>query len=244
MNRLGLVLALTCAMSSFAHAQEEPDRGRLHFQAGASYYEAGDYEDALREFQRAYELSQRDELFYNLSLCHQQLGNLEQASSFLRQYLESVSDIPNRANLERRLENFQERMQAPDDDPGPIVAPPEEEEEDDPEVGGANVPAIVGFSIAGAGALMLGVSGGLALAKRGELDDEECRPNCPSSDVDSLRRRAIFADIGLGLAAAGAVVGVIFLIVGGGDDDSDEARVRVEPYADRHSAGASIGGRF
>lgn len=111
--RFALALALTGATLasslSMSTAVAQDDRARFHFQAGTSYYEAGDYEDALREFDRAYALSQRHQLLYNLSLCHQQLGNLDEAANFLERYLNQVEEIPNRANLERRLENFRRR---------------------------------------------------------------------------------------------------------------------------------------
>ena len=89
---------------------EDEQRARAHFQAGASYYEAGDYEEALSEFQRAHEISPRPELFYNLSLAHQQLGNMDQAIELLDRYLNEADDIPNRTNLERRLQNLRERQ--------------------------------------------------------------------------------------------------------------------------------------
>ena len=108
-------VAFLVAVPQRAGAQaesEDDERARSHFQAGASHYEAGDYEEALGEFQRAYEISARPELFYNLSLAHQQLGNLDQAVEFLSRYLNETEDIPNRTNLERRLENLRERQTA------------------------------------------------------------------------------------------------------------------------------------
>jgi len=93
-----------------ASAQDDP--GRIHFQAGASDYESGDYQHALGEFQRAYDLSQRTQLFYNISLCYQQLGDLEHAVEFLGRYLNEVEEIPNRAALERRQENLTQRLEA------------------------------------------------------------------------------------------------------------------------------------
>lgn len=89
----------------------QDDRARLHFQAGASYYEAGDYDDALREFQRSHALSERSELFYNFSLCYQQLGDLENAALYLRRFLDDVSAIDNRDQLERRHANLLERIE-------------------------------------------------------------------------------------------------------------------------------------
>lgn len=107
---VGIFIGLLPARSS--EAQSDGDtRARMHFQAGASYYEAGEYKDALREFQRAQELSGRPQLFYNFSLCYQNLDEDEKAVHYLARYLDEVEEIPNRANLERRLENMKERLE-------------------------------------------------------------------------------------------------------------------------------------
>ncbi len=82
---------------------------RQHFQVGSNYYDAGDYDDALREFLRSYELSHRAQLFYNISLSYQQLGDLTNSISYLQRYLAEVTEVPNRANLELRLQNLRER---------------------------------------------------------------------------------------------------------------------------------------
>lgn len=109
-----MAIAVACIAPS---TQAQDERARLHLQAGASYYEAGDYEDALREFQRAHTLSQRSELFYNFSLCYQQLGDLENAALYLRRYLDEVQSIDNRQQLERRHANLVERIAAQEADP-------------------------------------------------------------------------------------------------------------------------------
>ncbi len=268
---LGVVFG---AADGRAHAQDDANRARLHFQAGASYYEAGDYEDALREFQRAYDLSQRPELFYNFSLCHQQLGQLDEAIVYLDRYLTEVEDVPNRANLERRLANFRarqaneaaaERAEAEREVEAPAVAPPpareeppiapapsevseaeEHEAEDDATSGGTNGAAIAGFSVAGAGLVVLGVAGGLALAQRSDLDDQGCAPDCDGGDVSALRTRAIVADVGLVVAVVGAALGVVFLLTGGDGDDetAEDVAWGVSPWVAPGSGGAAVGGRF
>ena len=100
-----LVVSVTVSLAAALPAQAQDDRARLHFLAGASYYEAGDYQDALREFERSHALSQRSELFYNFSLCYQQLGDLESASTYLRRYLDEVETMDNRDQLEHRHAN-------------------------------------------------------------------------------------------------------------------------------------------
>ena len=110
--RLSWVLGTFALVAPRAvHAQAD-DAGRIHFMAGASDYESGDYEHALLEFQRAYELSQRPALFYNIALSYQQLGDLAHAIEYLDRYLNEVEDIPNRAALERRRENLRRRLAA------------------------------------------------------------------------------------------------------------------------------------
>jgi hypothetical protein len=183
---------------------QDDQRARLHYESGASYYEAGEYEDALREFRRAHELSQRPQLFYNISLCYQNLGDLEQAASFLERYLQDVQTIENRANLEIRLRNLRERMEraresdVPDpgavEQPGRTEAIPDESSstaraesetssmgEGDPSSTAAatpseslNIGAVVGFSVAAVGLVVGGVFGGLTLAEDSRLAGTPC----------------------------------------------------------------------
>ena len=225
-----------------AGAQE---RARLHFQSGASYYEAGSYDDALREWTRAYELSQRPELLYNLSLAHQGLNHLQEARDHLRRFLDEVEDVPNRANLETRIENLDRRIAAqaaaPDPDPGqdpdpdPDTTPPPTQASS----GYISPGAIGGFVGAGVGVAMFAIFGGLTLGEDGRLQDE------PSTwgpgAADGLRTFALMADIGLGLAVVGGVVGLVFLLVDTGPSESD---VAVLPWFDQSGGGIAAGGRF
>ncbi len=243
---LGLVAAAVCAVGVLGSpaSVEAQDRARLHFEAGASYYEAGDYEDALREFTRSYELSHEPKLFYNFSLCHAQLGRYEQAAEDLERYLREVSEIENRGNLERRLINLRER--ASDDGEGGGDARPEDELETGEADEGLSISpvAIAGFAAAGAGAVMLGVFGGLALGEQSDLDADPCSAT-RTCDASGLRTKAILADVGLGLLVAGAVVGTVFLFIGGDDDgDGETARWSVSPAVSRDGAALSAQGVF
>ncbi|MBN1656297.1 MAG: tetratricopeptide repeat protein [Deltaproteobacteria bacterium] len=100
-------------LGSAARAQQDKadETARIHFQAGTSYYETGDYELALREFNRSYELSGRPELQYNISLTYEKLGDLEAAIEALQKYLSEAKDIPNRRTLEIRLANLGKRLE-------------------------------------------------------------------------------------------------------------------------------------
>ena len=268
-----LVLA-TGASSLSAQPASDADRARLHFQTGASYYDAGDYEDALREFQRAHALSQKSELYYNFSLCYQQMGDLEKAIDYLSRYLQEVQEVPNRASLERRLENLRERHanagREPDPETDPETGPeadptnPDEASEGSPETESSTAES----SEAGAGSADGASSGGRtnipaiigfsaagvgvvlaatfgALALKEKGNLEE--RGCGeriACDAGKLRTRALLSDLGLALAVAGAALGTVFLIIWGGDDDDDEEQARVVPWVSPDGAGAALGGRF
>ena len=241
-----VVIAAAAVLVSAPAAAQDDQRARLHFESGASYYEAGEYEDALREFQRAYELSQRPELFYNLSLCYQNLGDLAQAVSYLERYLGDVAQIENRANLEIRLGNLRERLErerstattttvAPD--PTPTTTTPDAPAATvtgtpatvtpagaDTASGGdsLNVGAIAGFSVAAVGLVTAAIFGGLTVAEDSRLAGTACGMNatCSTGDLGTLRAYAAVTDVGFAVALAGAATGLVFLIVGTGDSDA------------------------
>lgn len=277
-----VVIAAAAVLASAPAAAQDDQRARLHFESGASYYEAGEYEDALREFQRAYELSQRPQLFYNLSLCYQNLGDLEQAASYLERYLGEVAEIENRANLEIRLGNLRERIAreatSASTEPATTTAVDPDPEATDPaatsegpaaaSVGGTatvtpagadtaagtasggdalNVGAIAGFSVAAVGLVTAAIFGGLTVAEDSRLAGTACGMNatCTSDDLGTLRAYAVVTDVGLGVALAGAAVGLVFLIIGpGGSEDGERAALEVLPHAGPDGAGVSIGGSF
>ena len=250
----GSLFSLPAGLAAAQDADDE--RARSHFQAGASHYEAGDYEDALNEFQRAYEISERPELHYNLSLAHQQLGNLEQAIEHLERYLNEAEDVPNRSNLDRRLTNLRERLSEaesppaapPTEGPAPVsvsgdapVPPPM------PAAGGASTagsatppadssgPGIptgawIGWGVGAAGLLSGAILGGLALADKSDIEGMPCAQNdtCPDSVVDSMETKALVSDILLfGVGLGGAAVGtLLFFLMRGDSNETAQAESR------------------
>ena len=124
------------AMSGFASptlAQSATDQmAKKHFESGQLYFDSGDYNDALREFNRALSLSKRAQLHYNISLCHERLGDLDNAAKHLELYLTEVKEVANRPALERRLSNFKERIEQKKKIDTPVTADPEPTEKPEP----------------------------------------------------------------------------------------------------------------
>lgn len=99
--------------------------------------------------------------------------------------------------------------------------------------------AIAGYAVAGAGAIVMAIFGGLTAAEHGALA-EGCGAtrSCSPSDVADTNTFALVGDVGLGVALAGAVAGSVLLAIGlaSGDDASEQATVI--PWITPDGAGA------
>lgn len=251
---LGLALGLACLLRpAGASAQTADDeQAHAHFQVAASYYEQANYESALREFQEAYRLSHRSQLFYNLSLCYQQLGDLANAIDYLTRYLHDVEDIANRASLETRLENLRARQAAVEaGTPPPVETEPTPEPQEDtstatettttettppPASSGEslNVGAIAAFSVAGAALVTAAIMSGLTAHEDGQVGMLPCAMSrtCSDTQVQRLQTFGLVSDIMWGLSLVGAAAGIVLLVVNPGASSarSDaQARLRVGP---------------
>jgi len=119
---LWLVAASSLPSSSIgpatAHAQAEaastteeestdtPSRdreARAIYEAAVVAFDEGRFEDALRLFRRAYELSERAELLFNVGTAADRLRYNEEALEAFEAYLAARPDADNRANVEARI---------------------------------------------------------------------------------------------------------------------------------------------
>ncbi|MCZ7680927.1 MAG: hypothetical protein M5U28_19950 [Sandaracinaceae bacterium] len=99
---LGCVLALT---PSAALAQDEVTQARAAFDSAIEAYEEGRFEDALRGFERAYDLTGAPALLYNIATTHDRLRNDREALEAYERYLEA-SELTDeeRGNIGRRID--------------------------------------------------------------------------------------------------------------------------------------------
>jgi len=74
------------------------------FEAGEVAFTAGRYADALVYFRRAYTLSQRPALLFNIALCQDRLREDDAAIEAYERYLAAVPRAANRAEVDSRLD--------------------------------------------------------------------------------------------------------------------------------------------
>jgi hypothetical protein len=114
------------------------------------------------------------------------------------------------------------------------------------EGGPSRVGPIVLLAVGGAGLIVGGVFGGLALGKKSSLDSA-CQPKsaCPASsqgDIDALNTDATIATVGFAVGGAAVVAGGIWFFAGGRSKPkpaAPSARLVVHPYIGPGSAGVT-----
>jgi tetratricopeptide (TPR) repeat protein len=100
-----LTAVLLCAAP--ARAQDKPvdpkAAAKEHYTRGTSFYDLGRYDDAIKEFEAAYELKNDPAFLYNLAQSYRQAGKHEQAVHFYKTYLRYVPKPPNKADIEEKI---------------------------------------------------------------------------------------------------------------------------------------------
>lgn len=79
------------------------EQARAHFQTGAVACSAGRFADALVEFSKAYELSGRAKLLYNVAVMHDRLRHDAEALAAFEEFLRQVPDAPERPEVQARI---------------------------------------------------------------------------------------------------------------------------------------------
>lgn len=242
---LALVLLAAPVSAQVQDVEMPPSEvaARGHFLMGREHYEAARFADAAREFQEAYDLSHRPELFYNLFLAHRDAGHVREAASALRQYVEAVPDAPQIEVLRGRLavlesqiaeDDARERARLEAETAGATEGHSEGHSE-----GAAAVTAPSSSSETNVGPwVVVGVGGALAVAAivtgavtaSTHADIEAHCPGglCPAMGFDLEARRstgttlALTTDVLGGIGAATLAAGIVWAIVDATSGHDDE----------------------
>jgi tetratricopeptide (TPR) repeat protein len=237
--------AVVLFAAPLARAQDADTQARVHFEAGRNYNATGDYESAAREFARAYELSHRPGLLFNLYSVYERLGDFAQAANYLERFLADEPNAEDRATLEQRLVRLRERASAGQ---GSTAAPADAPSARPASTGGDPfpVPAVVVTGVGAAALLSVAVLGGLAAgedASVAETCGRDAGRTCTSDDVATLNALNVAADsllaIGLVTVTAGVVLWIVLASQGGGE--SVAALPWISPSGD---GGLALAGRF
>ena len=192
MGRLSFLLCCLYGLAFIppAFGQDAPDeQAKVLYQNGQQLYEEGLYEEAILAFEEAWTLSKRPALLYNIANAQERLGKLQDAVDTLNKY-RVYAALEERETIERRLRALERRLseeRAVVPPPAPTPAPSSRRGPGAPLIGTGVGAALVGGVVAG-------VTYGMS------------RSDVTQGDQAGYERLRPWNNVGLGLAAAGAVV--------------------------------------
>lgn len=86
---------------------EAAAKSKEHFTQGTRHYELGHYQEALTEYEAAY-MEVPDPVFlFNIGQCHRKMGHDKEAISFYKTYLRNAPNAPNRADVQKRINELE-----------------------------------------------------------------------------------------------------------------------------------------
>lgn len=226
-----LLGSLTSAQDAGARDEE----ARQYFEAGRAAYTAGDFVRALEQFERAYELSQRELLLFNIANAHDRLRHDQEALVYFQRFLDAVPTGENadfaRARVAALSESSAPTPLEPPEPSEPTTDRSTENDESPPvsSAAGAGDP-IPGIAfLAAGGALFVGGIGTLVWAVDRNSAIDACNDvgclNGPTLVAE--RDAAVATTVTLGvLGAAGLVTGAVLLVL---SEDTGSASVACAP---------------
>ncbi|MEZ4221218.1 MAG: tetratricopeptide repeat protein [Polyangiaceae bacterium] len=233
LGRCWVLLGFLLLFSLSAGAQTADERARQHFESGVAYLQESDYDNALRAFEKAYELSKRHEILLNIATVHERTGELGKAITALEKFLSLVPDGEHTATVQTRLENLRRReaakTEATPEPARPVPAPPPAKQESAPAPAPPppppppnRVPALVAF---GVGAIAAGGAVVTGIMAQGEYDDAKssCKTSCSDDELSTGRSLALTSTVLTGVAIIGAGVGAV-LWFGADSSQTGDAR--------------------
>jgi len=124
------VLGAVLLCAATAHAQDKPVDPKVaakeHYAKGTSFYDLGRYDEAVKEFEAAYQLKNDPAFLYNLAQSYRQAGNHERAVHFYKTYLRYVPNAKNRADIEDKIKAEEKLVGSggPGTTPPPVTTTP------------------------------------------------------------------------------------------------------------------------
>src|SRR4249919_3586348 len=106
-----LLLLLTFVFGvGVAHADDPGTRAaRRHFERGQKLFALGRFDEALEEYQTAFDAKPLPGFLYNIGQCYRNLGDYDQAIFSFKKYLDLEPDATNKDAVEELIEQLEDK---------------------------------------------------------------------------------------------------------------------------------------
>ncbi|HEY7376105.1 MAG TPA: tetratricopeptide repeat protein [Polyangia bacterium] len=123
------LIASLASASATAGSSEKEREARAHFQAGETRFKAGQYEEALTEYQAGYDAKPLPGFLVNIGQCQRRLGDLKAARATYQKFVLVAPDSPlvpqvksMMAEIDGLLASSEKSKPAPEEDARPEPA--------------------------------------------------------------------------------------------------------------------------
>ena len=105
-----LSLCFTVVAPSIARADDVPTRAaKRYFDRGEKLFALGKFDEALNEYQEAFDAKAIPDFLFNIGQCYRNLGDYDQAIFSFKKYLKLQPDAADKDKVEKLIEELQEK---------------------------------------------------------------------------------------------------------------------------------------
>jgi tetratricopeptide (TPR) repeat protein len=111
-----LALVVTCfvafAAPRTAHAEDPAMRSaKRHYDRGEKLFALGKFDDALDEYQKAFDAKPLPGFLFNIGQCYRNLGDYDQAIFSFKKYLKLDPETPKRDAVDKLIEELEDKRE-------------------------------------------------------------------------------------------------------------------------------------
>jgi tetratricopeptide (TPR) repeat protein len=108
---LCLVTVAVPATTTVAYADDPAERAaKRHYERGKKLFNLQKFDDALEQFQKAYEASPISDFLFNIGQCQRNLGEYDAAIFSFKKFLKLEPEAANREQVEELIEDLQRKI--------------------------------------------------------------------------------------------------------------------------------------
>lgn len=109
--RILALFALLFAVAPRSAFADDPamKAAKRHFDRGEKLFALGRFDDALDEYQKAFDAKPIPDFLFNIGQCYRNLGDYDQAIFSFKKYLKLDPEASNREAVERLIEELEEK---------------------------------------------------------------------------------------------------------------------------------------
>jgi tetratricopeptide (TPR) repeat protein len=94
-----------------ARANDPTERAaRRHYERGQKLFNLQKFDEALEQFQKAYDAKPIPDFLFNIGQCHRNLGDYESAIFSFKKFLKLDPEAPNREQVEKLIEELEQKQ--------------------------------------------------------------------------------------------------------------------------------------